>query len=210
MAQMALGCNMQGWCKPKGRAVHCEIDRLAAALSVSDSVSTEARRVCSTVVESGIVKRQRIQLVAASSLYAACREKRVTVTLRELAILSGLKPSEVGRCYRHVMTKMEITPPVPNGTRYVERVATMAGVAEESKRLAQDVERKAVQAGLEDRSPMVAAAAAVYVACLMNGETKTQWQIAEAAGVGVASVREAAKEIRRLPGAAATKGARPW
>ncbi len=199
---MALQCVSREKCRLKGGAVHCEVDGLVGALSIPDSVGSEARRICSTVVEGRIVKRQPLELIAASSIYAACRESRTPITIKELAAQSGSKPVEIGRCYKLMISKMGIAPPVPNGTRYVDRVAEATKVSEEARRLAKELERKAMDAGLSDGSPMVVAAAAVDVACLMTGEVKTQWEVAEAAGVGVVSVREAAKEIRRLLGVA--------
>ncbi len=199
---MALQCATRGSCGLKGGAVECEVDRLANALSIPGSLNAEARRICSTTVEGRLVKRQPLHLIAASSLYAACREKRAPVTLKELATLSGSEPHEIGRYYKRIVGAMGIAPPVPNGRRYVDRVAMMAGVTKESKKLAEEVERKAVEAGFENGSPMGVAAAAIYVACLIDGEVKTQSDIAEAAGVSVVSLRESAKAIGRLVGVA--------
>ncbi len=129
------------------------------------------------------------------------------ITIRELAAQNGSKPVEIGRCYKLMVSKMGIVPPVPDGMRYIDRMAEATNVPEEARRLAKELERKAMAAGLSDGNPMVVAAAAIYLACLMTGEMKTQSDLAEAAGVGVVSIREAAKAIRRSVGIAETRKA---
>ncbi len=193
----ATGCSDIALCT-SGGGDHCEVNRLSKVLSIPEAASSEGRRVCQMVVQGRILKRQPLSLVAAASLYAACREERIPVTLTEFAGQNGLKADEVGRCYRRIVEQALITPPAPNGTRYVDKVARMAGVAEESRKLSQEVERGAIEAGFENGNPMVVAAASVYLACLMSGENRTQADIAAAAGVGVISLRECAKKIRKL------------
>ena len=193
----AARCPSEGICGLDGAS--CEVSRLANDLSVPDAVAIEAQRVCAAVIESKLARGKELSLIAVSSLYAACRENRTPVTIRELALESGLTLKEVGRCYRLIANKMEITPPAPNGTRYVDRVATKVGASAYAKRLSLELEKAAVEAGLGDRNPMVVAAAAVYTACLMAGENRSQSEVAEAAGVGEISLRGCAKAIRKLP-----------
>jgi transcription initiation factor TFIIB len=115
-----------------------------------------------------------------------------------LARESGLKPEEIGRCYRLIVDRMKITPPAPNGALYVEKVATKVGLSEETKKLSLMLVKMALDSGLEDRNPMVLAAAAIYTACLMEGEGKTQSEVAEAAGITEARLRSCARLTCRL------------
>lgn len=93
---------------------------------------------------------------------------------------------------------MELALPVLNGRRYVERVASRVHASAEATKVAFEIEKKAIDAGLGGRHPMTLAAAAVYTACLNAGESRTQAGVADAASVTEVSVRECAKAIRRL------------
>ncbi len=191
-------CVVNGGCTLKG-GVSCEVDKVTNRLSIPEPVKVEARRTCSNVVSNKVGKRQPLPLVAVSSVYAACRENRLPITIKELAEEGRLSDESVGRLYRRIADRLGITPPVPNGTKYVDRVAAEVGASDEARRISQVIERKAVEAGLGARSPMVLAAASVYTACLMCGENRTQSEVAEVAGVDVISLRECAKLIRALP-----------
>lgn len=191
-------CVTDGKCGRAGEGVPCEVTRLSTILSLPDAISEEARRICSTVVESGDFKRQPLAVLAASSLFAACRESRAPVTLSELAASSGKSRKEIGRSYRYLVSRLGITPPLPNGTRYVERVAAKVGASEDATTLALEIEKKSVDLGLGDRNPMTLAGAAVYTACLLLGDGKTQSEVAEAAAINEGSLRVCAQSMRKL------------
>jgi transcription initiation factor TFIIB len=191
-------CSSNGTCGLKGDLVPCELSRLAARMSIPEQVRENSGRICSSIVERRLIIRRPLEVIAASSIYTACRESRTPITLKDLAVESGLEPWEIGRFYRLIAIKLKVTPPVPNGTRYVERVATKVGASDEARRLSLEIEKRSIGIGLGDRNPMTLAGAAVYTACLLSGEGKTQWEIAEAAGIGEGALRTCARDMRKL------------
>lgn len=141
----------------------------------------------------GVVRRQ---VLAAASLYVACREQKFPVTLREVAYATGTEPREVGRCYTAMLERMHISRPGLNGSRYLHRVTLDHPLSEDTYKASEDIIHCATEAGLGGRNPMTLAAAALYIACCNAGEKVTQAQVAESAGVGEESVRECCKAIR--------------
>ena len=187
-------------CRFRGGNVPCELDRIAAEVGLPEDVKALAMPLCCAVVERKLARGRLIRTVAGSSIYVACRESRVPITLKELADASHSTTRELGRVYMLILDRMEIKPPSPSGSSYIAKVATRIHASEEVKRLSQEVETRAVQGGLGGRSPMSLAAAALYTASLSKGERVTQADLAEAAGVSVISLRETAKWMRSLMG----------
>lgn len=174
-----------------------EIDKLAQELSLPDSVREGSERICENLVNKNLMPRRSIPVVAASSLYTICRETHTPVTLRDLAVVTDSNPREIGRCYRSIISRMEIPPPNLNGTCYVYRVAGAVRASQEATDLSLQIVKHAVERGLGGRNPMTLAGAAVYLACLITGEDSRQSDVAEAAGVSEVSVRECIKAVRK-------------
>ncbi|MEM3487630.1 MAG: hypothetical protein QW191_05120, partial [Conexivisphaerales archaeon] len=66
-----------------------------------------------------------------------------------------------------------------------------------TSRKALDIIRRAMQSGISaGKDPMGLAAAALYVACVLEGENKTQKDIAEAAGVTEVTIRNRYKGLK--------------
>jgi transcription initiation factor TFIIB len=137
-------------------------------------------------------------VLAAATLYVACREGRIPVTLREFADACGSDPRDVGRCYLHLLDTMHINRPSLNGRGYVSHIILKHPVSEQARGMSQDIIHRISEKGLGGRNPMTLAAAALYLACCSLGENVTQSEVAEAAGVGEESVRECCKAIRTL------------
>lgn len=187
-------------CRFKEGSAQCELDRVAAEVRLPDEVRARAMPICCAMVERKLARGRQIGIIAGSSIYAACRESRVPLTLKELAGASHATPGELGRIYMLIIDRMEIKPPSPNGSSYIAKVAMKIHASEEVERLSQEVESRAVRAGLGGRNPMSLAAAALYAASLSKGEPVTQAVLAEAADVSVISLRETAKGMRLLLG----------
>jgi transcription initiation factor TFIIB len=173
-----------------------EVDKLATEMSLPDSVKSDSERICDQVFARNIMSRRSIPVVAASSLYTACRETHTPVTLRDLAAATDSNAREIGRCYRSIINRMEIAPPDLNGTSYATRVASAVKASPEAAELSLQIVKNAIERGLGGRNPMTLAAAAVYLSCLITGEDSRQSDVAEAAGVSEVSVRECIKAVR--------------
>jgi transcription initiation factor TFIIB len=92
---------------------------------------------------------------------------------------------------------MELKMPVVDPTKCVSRIASKAGLSEKTKRRALIILKRAeatrTSAG---KDPMGLAAAALYVACVLEGESKTQKDVAEAAGVTEVTIRNRYKGLK--------------
>ncbi len=183
---------------PASEIVHREVDKLADEFSLPESVRDDSEKICGDVMRMKLARRRPFPVIVASSLYTACRESHSPVTIKDLAEATESNPREIGRCYRSIISRMNITPPNLNGSRYAFRVADTVHASDEATRLSLEIVKDAIGKGLGGRNPMTLAAAAVYLACLTTGENSRQSDVAEAADVSEVSVRECVKAIRRV------------
>jgi len=94
------------------------------------------------------------------------------------------------------------TPPrVDSETLSVSRIASKVGLSEKTGSRALAILKKAEESGISaDEDTVGLAAAALYAACILEGEDKTQKDLAEAAGVTEATIRDRFKGLRDVLG----------
>ena len=117
--------------------------------------------------------------------------------MKDIANASNIKKKDVARCYRLLIREVDLKMPVVDPVKCVARIASKAGLSEKTKRKALEIlnrgEEGKISAG---KDPMGLGAAALYVACVMNGENKTQKDVAEAAGVTEVTIRNRYKGLK--------------
>lgn len=179
------------------RQAFSELDRLADKLSVSDAVIEKAAYIYRKALEKGLVRGRSISGLIAASLYAACRATETPRTLKDVAAISSLKKKDIARCYRLLLREMELEMPVVDAVKCVSRIASRARLPEKTKRRALDILKRAEEMRTSaGKDPMGLAAAALYVACVLDGENKTQKDVAEAAGVTEVTIRNRYKGLK--------------
>ncbi len=178
-----------------------ELDRLTDRLHVPANVKEDSAVVYRKALDSGLVRGRSIAAIAAASLYAACRSSETPRTLKEVASASRIKKKDVARCYRLLLRELEMSlemsMPVEDPIRCISKIASRAEITIQTQQSAiqvlKDARNKGVVAG---KDPMGLAAAALYVACVLQGEKKTQKEIAEIANVTEVTVRNRYKGLK--------------
>src|SRR5579883_681873 len=179
------------------RQAFSELDRLADKLNVSDAVIEKAAYVYRKALERGLIRGRSISALIAASLYAACRDTETPRTLKDVSAVSNVKKKDIARCYRLLLREMDLRMPVVDPTKCISRIASKAGLSEKTKRRALDILKRAEETRTSaGKDPMGLAAAALYVACVMENENKTQKDVAEAAGVTEVTIRNRYKGLK--------------
>ncbi|MEM3451249.1 MAG: transcription initiation factor IIB [Nitrososphaerales archaeon] len=179
------------------RQAFSELDRLADKLSVSDAVIERAAYIYRKALEKGLVRGRSISALIAAALYAACRDTEIPRTLKDLSAVSNIRKKDIARCYRLLLREMDLKMPVVDPIKCVSRITSKAKLSEKTKRRALEILKKAEEMKTSaGKDPMGLAAAALYVACVLEGENKTQKDIAEAAGVTEVTIRNRYKGLK--------------
>ena len=102
---------------------------------------------------------------------------------------------------RNPLGRPRSPPRVYSETQCVSRIASKAGLSEKTKSRALVILKRAEEGGISaGKDTMGLAAAALYVACILEGEDKTQKDLAEAAGVTEVTIRNRFKGLRDSEG----------
>ena len=178
-----------------------ELIEFSERLPIPRTVTDEAARIYRRSLERGVNKRRPLVRIAASSLYAACRENEVPATLAEVAAASGLDRIVVASCYRLLVEELNLKIPVADPAECLANVASRAKTSPKVEADAREILSAAEKAGITAGVfPQGLAAAALYLASLLDGEALTQIEAAEAAGVREATVRKQCKRLRKVLG----------
>lgn len=173
-----------------------ELKRASSYLKLPGSVEEEASRIYTLAVQKGLVRGRSMESVVAGAIYAACRRHDVPRTLDELSEASGIEKKEIGRTYRFVTRELGIKILPSNPADYIARFSTSLKLSPETQSRSVEIIEQAQKVELTSgRGPTGIAAAALYVAALINGEKRTQREVADVAGVTEVTIRNRYKEL---------------
>ncbi len=174
-----------------------ELDRLCDKLHIPATIKERAAVIYRKSLDTGLVRGRSISAIAAAALYAACRITQTPRTLREIARQSPIEKKDIARCYRLMLKDLNIQMPKPDAQLRVPKIAAKIGVGEKTQQTAVDILRRAEKVRTTaGKDPMGLAAAALYIACVMNNEKRTQKIIADAAGVTEVTIRNRYKGLK--------------
>ena len=137
-----------------------------------------------------------MESVITACLYAACRSYNIPRTLDEMATASDVERKEIGRTYRFIIRKLGIRIKQSSPKDYISRFSSVLKLSPKTQDDALKVLKQAENVELTSgRGPAGIAAAALYVAALLNSEKKTQREVADVAGITEVTIRNRYKEL---------------
>jgi len=176
-----------------------ELNRLKDKLAISANVLEKAAYLYRKAMEKKLVRGRSISAMIAASLYAACRDAETPRTLNDVADAANVKRKDISRCYRLLHKELELKMPVVDSIQLIARISSKLAIPEKTKRYAvkvlQEVQKRKESSG---KDPMGLAASALYLACVKNGVTITQRDLAEAAGVTEVTIRNRYKGLKLI------------
>ncbi|MEM2897120.1 MAG: transcription initiation factor IIB [Candidatus Bathyarchaeia archaeon] len=178
-----------------------ELDRLTDKLHIPAPIKERAAVIYRRALEEGLVRGRSIAAIVAASLYAACRLSGTPRTLKEVAAASRIRKKDVSRCYRLLLRELDIKMPIEDPSRLVSKIANRIGAPMQTEKKALEIVDEAKRKGIvTGKDPTGLAAAALYVACVLEKEKRTQKEVAEAANVTEVTVRNRYKGLKEALG----------
>ena len=173
-----------------------ELDRMSSVLGLPKNLRESAAKIYRSAVRNHLIRGRSIEGVAAASLYAACRMCKIPRTLQEISECARVDKKEIGRSYRFVAGKLNLSSNPTKATDYVARFVSelnlSSKVAKKASHIITVAEKKGLTSG---RGPTGVAAAAIYVASIYYRERRTQRDIARVSQVTEVTVRNRFKEL---------------
>jgi transcription initiation factor TFIIB len=174
-----------------------ELGRLKDKLGLSDAIMEKTAYLYRKAQEKSLIRGRSTSSILAAAIYAACRGMDASRTLRDVADATNVKRKALSRSYRILVLELDIKVPLVDPMKCIAKIANKAKLTEKTKRMAMDIMHdlvgKEISAG---KLPMGLAATVLYMACLTNDESKTQKEIADAAGVTEVTIRNRFKDLK--------------
>jgi transcription initiation factor TFIIB len=176
-----------------------ELKRLVSYLTLSSSIEKEAAEIYSQAAYKGISKGQPIERIVTAAIYAACRNNNCPRTLDEFAMASGIPKKEIGRAYRKLTRQLEMKMKSSDPIDYLARFAYSLKLSPATQSKAVEFLEKISKMHYQNgKGPMSLAAAAIYIAALMNAERRTQKEVADVCGITEVTIRNRYTDFLRI------------
>jgi len=178
-----------------------ELNSMISNLNLPESVHEEVARLYEKAVDQGLVRGRSMESIISAIIYIVARKQGTPRTLDEISDASGIEKREIGRAYRYVARELglRILPAKPQD--YVPRFAGKLQLSGEVQARARNILKEARERDLlSGKGPTGLAAAALYIAAVLEGEKRTQREVADVVGVTEVTIRNRYKELAKKLG----------
>ncbi len=173
-----------------------ELQRIVSFLNLPRNVHERIAKYYAEAVEKGLVRGRSIESVIAALTYAIAREMGTPRTLDEIVEASGVDKREIGRTYRFIARELKLRILPADPISYVPRFCSMLGLSDKVQARAISLLKKARKLdAISGKGPTGVAAAAIYIATVLEGEQRTQREVAEICGITEVTIRNRYKEL---------------
>jgi len=172
-------------------------------LSLSKNVLETASMIYRNLDGHIEVKGKSVVSITAATIYMACKQCDVIRSLEE--ICRGICPAKdvksktklAARYYRTMVMEMgQLHAPVVTMDKYISKIANMTQTEVRVERLALEIAEKTKDSSIADgKAPNGIAAAYLYVASVLLGQSVLQRDVSSIAGVTEVTIRNRCKEI---------------
>jgi transcription initiation factor TFIIB len=179
-----------------------EIDRISGGLGLPKSVKETAALIYRKASKIKIIRGRSISLIAAASIYAACRQVNLPKTLKMVENASGIGKGEIARAYRLLVRMLDLKMPVATPAQFIPKIVESLEipwvVQVVALKVLREVRETFISAG---NDPRTLAAAAIYMASRITGFRVRQSDVAAAAGITEISIRNCCRRLSTLAAA---------
>ncbi|NVM00716.1 MAG: transcription initiation factor IIB [Candidatus Helarchaeota archaeon] len=175
-----------------------ELDRLSSQLGIPRGVKESSAVIYRRAIEKKLIRGRSIEAMVGASIYAACRMRKIPRTLDEIARHSRVNKKELGRCYRLILRELDVQIPIASPIDFIPRFGAELALSGRTQRRAAEIVIMARKSGITaGKDPTGLAAASIYISAILEGERRTQREIAEIVHVTEVTVRNRYKELVR-------------
>lgn len=176
-----------------------EIDRMASALGLPTSIKEAASLLYRKAVKENLIKGRSIEELGSAVIYITCRQYGVPRTLKEIAAVSRMPLKKIRRAYIFLLKSLELRLTPPDPAHYIPRFCSELGLSDQTRERAIALLRGTRNiAAAKGWGPTGMAAAAIYLAANLGGETVSDRDIARVAGITQITLRNRYKELEKL------------
>lgn len=173
-----------------------ELNRIISQLELPREVHEKVTELVEEAKDKGLMRGRDMSEMLAALIYIVAREEGSPRTLDEISEVTGVGKRRIGKSYRYIGREMgmRVVPPQPED--HIKRFADKLDLSEEVRARARDIIEQAKEKEiLAGKAPTGIAASALYIASNIEGEKRTQKEVAEMLNVTEVTVRNRSKEL---------------
>lgn len=184
--------------RPKDKSTFelSELNRIISDLELAQDVHQEAMELIEDAKDKGLMRGRDMSEMLAAMIYIIAREKGSPRTLDEISEVTGVGKRRIGKSYRYIGREMDMRVVPPQPEDHIQRFADKLNLSDETRDYAKNIidqaKEKEILAG---KAPTGIAASALYIASNIEGEKRTQKEVAEMLNVTEVTVRNRSKEL---------------
>ncbi|MCJ7479171.1 MAG: transcription initiation factor IIB [Candidatus Nanohaloarchaeota archaeon QJJ-7] len=173
-----------------------ELNRIISQLELPQDVHERVTELVEKAKDKGLMRGRDMNEMLSALIYIVAREEGTPRTLDEISDVTGVGKRRIGKSYRYIGREMDmrVVPPQPEDhiKRFADKLDLSDTVREEAKKIIDEAKEKEILAG---KAPTGIAASALYIASNIEGEKRTQKEVAEMLNVTEVTVRNRSKEL---------------
>ncbi len=175
-----------------------EIDRMACALNLPNDIKEVTSVLYRKAAKKNLIKGRSIEELVSAMLYITCRQCGIPRTLKEIAEVSRMPLRKIRRAYFFLLKKLEIKLAPADPARYIPRFCSELGLSDATRERAIEIIKNDKGTGVaKGWGPTGTAAAAIYIATILCGESRAEKEIAKVAGTTPITLRTRCKELEK-------------
>jgi transcription initiation factor TFIIB len=178
-----------------------EIDRMASALGLPQSVRETASVIFRRVIADNLLIGRSIEGVSGAALYAAMRQSEPVRSLDEIAAVARIDKQTIARAYRYIGRELSLESEPPDPKDHLPRFCSQLNLSTETEHASRELLETAVEVEenyLSGKNPVGLAAAAVYAGGLLSNEKVTQGAVSDATNISEVTIRNRYQELLAL------------
>ena len=173
-----------------------EINRIGSQLGLASSHLEEASMIYRKAVEADMIRGRSIDALVASSIYAVCCMSKLGRTIEEVCDHSRIGRKELTRTYKLMKQRLRMRMDINRPQDYVQSFCSKLALSTKTIQKVYEIINDATAKELVDgKSPTGVTAAAIYIACQLERQIRTQLEISTVSNVTEVTIRNRYKEL---------------
>ena len=173
-----------------------ELDRLTSQLGIPRETKETSALIYRKALDKRLVRGRSIEGMIAASIYLSCRIHKIPRQLDEIVTEARVNRKELGQCVRLILRHVKIKVPIPSANDLMPRISADLSLDGKTLQTAMNIINDARKQGITaGKDPGGLAAAALYIAGIIEDDRRTQREIAEASNVTEVTVRNRYKDL---------------
>lgn len=174
-----------------------EIRRIGALLALPKQVEENAAILYRKVFKLQLLRGRSINSFVPSCVYLSCRINKIPRTLNEICKISKSRAKTIRHSTHIIVRELNLKISALSASDLIPGLINKLHLSNDTEKRALEIIKEGEDSGsMLGKDPKGVAAAAIYIACMENGERRSQSVISEKTGITEVTLRNRYKELK--------------